>query len=657
MATPYGLGKVSVLNFPLESMFLVSSIFYRTKNQEKKRMEYYVSQENGRQNGTGTRENPFRTIGQAAEIARGGDRIIIGKGIYREWVSPCYGGLNEHQRISYIAKSGEKPVISGAEEVTGWEPVEGGLWKKVLDNTFFGEYNPFAHILSGDWYDDLGKPHHTGEVYLDGRAMYEEPSVSALTKSVSAEKGLRWYAQVLEENTEIWCNFGDTDPNSHLVEVNVRPFGFFPNREGVDYIQISGLWIRQVASNWAPPTAFQPGALGTHWSKGWIIENCTISHSKCSGISIGKRKDAFDNAWSADPVKGGAQTYTEAVFSNLKRGWSKDLVGSHIIRNNHIYDCGQTGIVGCMGGAFSTIENNYIHDINIRGEFEGAEIAGMKLHAPIDTIIRGNCFRNCNRGLWLDWQAQGARVTQNIFWENAWQDMFLEMCHGPCVIDNNLFLSKTNLRNTSQGSALVHNLFAGALKVRRDISRFSMYHMEHDTFVKGVMLIYGGDDRVINNIFLGGEESGKEFGTGGYDDCPDMSKGREKQTNDRPLVYADSMLPVEIHHNLYFNGACSYRYEQNTEVGSQKAEWEIIEEAGVYYLKTNLFDCGWGKKADLITSDVLGYAFESAARYENADGSALLVDKDLNGKQREAGGAMIGPFEERFTMLQLTPKR
>ena len=92
-------------------------------------------------------------------------------------------------------------------------------------------------------------------------------------------------------------------------------------------------------------------------------------------------------------------------------------------------------------------------------------------------------------------------------------------------------------------------------------------------------------------------------------------------------------------------------------MGSQKAEWEIIEEAGVYYLKTNLFDCGWGKKADLITSDVLGYAFESAARYENADGSALLVDKDLNGKQREAGGAMIGPFEERFTMLQLTPKR
>lgn len=95
--------------------------------------------------------------------------------------------------------------------------------------------------------------------------------------------------------------------------------------------------------------------------------------------------------------------------------------------------------------------------------------------------------------------------------------------------------------------------------------------------------------------------------------------------------YADSMLPVEIHHNLYFNGAYPYRYEHNTEVGSQKA--------------------------DLITSDVLGYAFESAARYENADGSALLVDKDLNGKQREAGGAMIGPFEERFTMLQLTPKR
>ena len=38
----------------------------------------------------------------------------------------------------------------------------------------------------------------------------------------------------------------------------------------------------------------------------------------------------------------------EAVFRALKIGWSKEKIGSHIIRNNVIYDCGQNGIVGHM---------------------------------------------------------------------------------------------------------------------------------------------------------------------------------------------------------------------------------------------------------------------------------------------------------------------
>lgn len=31
--------------------------------------------------------------------------------------------------------------------------------------------------------------------------------------------------------------------------------------------------------------------IGPHWSKGWIIEDCEISNSKCAGISLGKYYD------------------------------------------------------------------------------------------------------------------------------------------------------------------------------------------------------------------------------------------------------------------------------------------------------------------------------------------------------------------------------
>ena len=34
-----------------------------------------------------------------------------------------------------------------------------------------------------------------------------------------------------------------------------------------------GFTLEHAATNWAPPTAEQIGLIGTHWSKGWIIEN------------------------------------------------------------------------------------------------------------------------------------------------------------------------------------------------------------------------------------------------------------------------------------------------------------------------------------------------------------------------------------------------
>lgn len=57
-------------------------------------------------------------------------------------------------------------------------------------------------------------------------------------------------------------------------------------------------------------------------------------------------------------------------------GWSRETVGSHIIRNNIIYDCGQNAIVGNMGGAFSEIYGNHIYNIGNKHEF-----SVMKLQA------------------------------------------------------------------------------------------------------------------------------------------------------------------------------------------------------------------------------------------------------------------------------------
>ena len=129
------------------------------------------------------------------------------------------------------------------------------------------------------------------------------------------------------------------------------------------------------------------------------------------------------------------------------------------------------------GGIFSVIEDNHIHHINNKQNLSGAEIAGIKLHAAIDTVIRRNHFHHCTRGLWLDWQTQGTRVTQNLFHDNCLplegslsmehagafgEDIFLEVSHGPTLIDHNLLLSDCALKLPTQGAAVVHNLIAGS---------------------------------------------------------------------------------------------------------------------------------------------------------------------------------------------------
>lgn len=76
------------------------------------------------------------------------------------------------------------------------------------------------------------------------------------------------------------------------MEINARRNCFMPSENHINYITVSGFDINKAATTWAPPAAYQDGMIGPHWAKGWIIEDCEISNSKCCGISLGKYYDA-----------------------------------------------------------------------------------------------------------------------------------------------------------------------------------------------------------------------------------------------------------------------------------------------------------------------------------------------------------------------------
>jgi hypothetical protein len=606
--------------------------------------EYHVSTK-GNDSANGSDLKPLRTINYAARLARPGDVITVHSGVYREWINPNYGGESDAKRIVYRAATGEKVEIKGSEIIKGWKNEKDGVWKVIIPNSFFGDYNPYRDSVFGDWFYNQGRIHHTGEVFLNEKSLYETEKIEKVFDPIaistikdSEGSTFTWYCENDDKNTTIWANFHQFDPNKELVEISTRRTCFYPDKPGINYITISGFNISQAATQWAAPTAEQIGMIATNWNKGWIIENNVISNSKCSGISLGKERGTGHNVWSADRTIDGSLHYIEVTFRTLRNGWSKNNIGSHIVRNNEIFNCEQTGICGSMGAAFSVIENNYIHNIWTKRQFGGAEIGGIKFHAAIDTRIENNCLHDTGRGLWLDWMAQGTRVSKNLMYNNDLEDLFLEVNHGPTLVDNNLLLSAVGIVTQSQGCAFVHNLIAGQIRMWPEPNRFTPYHLPHSTEIAGLSTIYSGDDRYYNNIFLG---NGAEL------------KLKDPRYKYGLIGYNTVKLPVWISGNVYYNRALHYMGEISfIENPDFRPEIKVSEEGRSIYLDIILDKTGPDLQTRFVTTALLGKAKMPGEEFENPDGTPLRIDTDYFGKERSESHPMAGPFESNVSGKQ-----
>ena len=650
-------------------------------------MIIYVNAKAGR-DGNGTKEMPFKHIQDAARVALPGDEVLVAPGVYREYVDPVHAGT-EDARITYRSSEPLGAVITGAEELKNWTKYSDKVWTARVDNSVFGNYNPYTTYVYGDWYF-AGRSKHTGAVYLNDKMLYEAASIEECERGEVYEcswepeaSTYKWYAEQDGNETVFYANFQGKDPNCENIEINVRRECFMPSVTGIGYITVSGFKVCKAATTWAPPAAFQDCMIGPHWSKGWIIEDCEISNSKCSGIGLGKYYDPEnDHFFTVHHVKSPTQMERDAVCRGQYHGWLKEKVGSHIIRRNNIHNCEQGGIIGRMGGVFSIIEDNHIHHINNMMELGGAEIAGIKMHAAIDVTIRRNYIHHCTMGVWNDWEAQGTRISRNLMHDNmrpgfakqltggmTSQDIFVEVGHGPTLIDNNILLSDVSLRIATQGVAMVHNLICGALTYVGEGTgpRYTPYHMPHRTEVMGFMTILHGDDRFYNNIFVQKWPADNFAARSDSTDRP-LTENREVGTHvwngyptydewiaqfdmdtDTPnmgkLAPAhESHLPVWIDGNVYFNGAKAWEKEQHNRVDTEhNVSVDVAEKDGKPVLETDLYQYLEGFHCGMIDSDVLGRAFEPDQRFENPDGTMIRFDADYLGDHRGIE-ILPGPF-------------
>lgn len=547
----------------------------------------------GNDSADGSATAPLRHIQTAAERAYPGDVVIVHEGVYRERVAPPRGGESKERPITYQAAEGEKVEIKGSEVIKNWRRLNNETWETVIPNSLFGDFNPYNDTIHGDWLA-RGQWSHTGEVYLNDRALAETEQL----EDVLLNKGNRqlWYSKVGNDSTWIWANFPGCDPNRELVEINVRRTVFYPEKPFVNYITVRGFHVSQAATPWAPPTAEQIGAIGTHWSKGWTIEDNVVTHSKCVGITLGKYGDEWDN--KAESVEG----YVGTVKRALDNQWNREHIGSHSVRHNRVSFCGQAGIAGSLGAIFSTISDNVVHDIG-SSSFWGYELAGIKLHAAIDAVIEHNHIYRTEGGIWLDWMTQGTRVTRNLLHDNRVQDFSLEVNHGPIIVDNNLFLSPELAQvKLSQGVAFVHNTIAWKIWPTGDVDeRQTPYMFPHDTQIKGYHDCPCGNVCYFNNLLL-----------------------RENLS-----MYENSKLPTKMEGNVV----------------DTLVQYRVEEMADGWYLefiptKSLSKEC---TKA-LVYSQQLGEAVIPRQRIELPDGKKAF-DKDYLGRKRKKRGNLPGAIE------------
>ena len=116
---------------------------------------------------------------------------------------------------------------------------------------------------------------------------------------------------------------------------------------------------------------------------------------------------------------------------------------------------------------------------------------------------------------------------------------------------------------------------------------------------------------------------------------------RECSTQTRDKYYMP--LPVWLRCNAYFNGAVPCRLEEAPAVDTQHSvRVALREEDGRIIVESDLFR--YLPKAQMISTDTLGMAFEPEEYFETPEGEKIVFDTDLYGIKRSET-PVAGPIE------------
>ena len=238
------------------------------------------------------------------------------------------------------------------------------------------------------------------------------------------------------------------------------------------------------------------------------------------------------------------------------------------------------------------------------------------------------------------------------------RDLFIEVSHGPYIVDHNILASDYALDNYAQGGAYLHNLICGKMVLKKVLERSTPYHLPHTTEIKGFSVVQAGDDRFMNNVFIGTGKPDERIspffeagvamtGTGHFDQYLTSLEEYIGQGDEKPgdvERFLEIEQPVYIEHNVYDQQAVRFKKEETGVTFDQSAHVEIDDSGDGVDIIITLPEGFENGKVPVVSTDQLERTRISDAEFESPSGEAIVLNRDFNGTTA-SDSRLPGPFE------------
>ncbi|MEM1210678.1 MAG: right-handed parallel beta-helix repeat-containing protein [Planctomycetota bacterium] len=380
---------------------------------------FYVDPNTGNDStGSGTVNNPYRTLGRALDRADGitffggggGSKIILQDGVYRERAT-FFGQRNDSVTVIEAANPGQA-ILSGSDVFTNWEAVG--------DGTYRTPWNDNWGVAAPIWPRDNGSPRlnelgrRSELVHVNGQRYTQVGQQSQLDSNAIKETGGYW-VDGNATNGFLYVRPKDgTDFDTALKEVSTRNETLLDINS--DNVVVRGLTIQHQAG-------VNDSALTLNNSNNVLIENVTVRNNNGGGVSLSSSIERSD------------YTVRDSRFEE------NGFTGNGATRVNNLL-----------------FENVTAEDNNwrgLQGGLTGWSVAGIK-HLFIDDGTYQNVatIGNAAHGIWFDTENDNITVTGLVSRDNLRYGVYLE------ASDDDITLADAQITGNEIGVFIANQMFA-----------------------------------------------------------------------------------------------------------------------------------------------------------------------------------------------------